>query len=76
MDAQMVPLAVLPMNTPSGRSKSFANPNIMKVANKFLVSFFLPKEGNFEHEAGDVIYYVDVPDPKIEDQLLDDIILV
>ena len=62
----MKPLAVLPINTPSGRSKSFANPNIMKTANKYLVSFFLPKEGNFEHEAGDLVYFTDVPEPEYD----------
>lgn len=64
------------MNTPSGRSKSFANPNILKTANKYLVSFFLPLEGNFEHEAGDLIYYIDIPKADYEDEILDDIMLV
>lgn len=53
--------------TPSGRSKSFANPNIMQAANRYLVSYFMPTEGNYEHEAGDLIYVIDSPIPTERD---------
>lgn len=72
----MMPQAVLPIMTPSGRSKSFANPNIMKTANRYLVTYFMPKEGNFEHEAGDLIYFIDNSIESYENDDPDSILFV
>jgi hypothetical protein len=63
-DENMKPLMILPMKTPLG-SKSFANPNII-VTNRngkkqFVISMFMPLEGNDLTEFGNLIYSVDVP---------------
>jgi hypothetical protein len=48
----------LPIQTPFG-SKSFANPNIRQIDSKtYVVSYFMPSEGNSPKEAGDAIYFV------------------
>lgn len=62
----MKPLFIIPFQTPLG-SKSFANPNIM-ITNRngrkqFVVSLFMPVEGNDMTEQGNLIYTVDVPEP-------------
>ena len=41
---------------------SFANPNIFQTAKKYLVSLFLPSEGNDASESGDLVYEFDIPD--------------
>lgn len=52
---------ILKFKTPSGESKSFANPNIIKTSpNKYMVSLFMPAEGNFPTEVGDLIYTFDI----------------
>ena len=52
---------ILKFNTPSGKSKSFANPNIIKtLANQYMVSLFMPLEGNIPTEVGDLIYTFDI----------------
>lgn len=57
----MLPIKILDIKTPSGKSTSFANPNIVKIAEKYIVSYFMPSEGNDAHENGDLIYIVDDP---------------
>ena len=49
-DSQMMPIAELPMLTPSGESESFANPHIRKIDEKFVLSFFMPEENNYGPE--------------------------
>ena len=63
----MTPLTELPMITPSGTSRSFANPNIRQIGNQWVLSFFMPSEGNDGHEYGSLIYYVDIPKDPFED---------
>ena len=53
---------IMKFKTPSGKSKSFANPNIIKtLANQYMVSLFMPLEGNIQTEVGDLIYAFDIP---------------
>lgn len=47
------------MATPSGESHSFANPNIREIGeDQYVLSFFMPYEGNEIKENGNLIYYI------------------
>jgi len=68
-DEFMNPIVILPFETPLG-SSSFANPNII-FSNRngkpeFIVSMFMPLEGNDLKEFGNLVYSVDLP-PELGD---------
>lgn len=60
VDSNMMPIVVLPITTP-GHSKSFANPNIFQMPDKYLITYFMPSQGNAPKEVGDLIYEIKVP---------------
>ena len=64
-DSKLMPITELPIQTPSGKSKSFANPNILQMANgSYIVSLFMPTEGNQFQEAGNLIFQIEMPSPQ------------
>ena len=66
-DSDLRPLAEIPFLTPSGQSLSFANPKIRQINHKtFMISLFMPLEGNFRTEYGQLVYKVDLLEPMYE----------